>query len=226
MTIETTVANSGTDARTPARVSRRDIRSIAAYVAIAFGLAWLLAVPLWLGDGLASPLFPLIAVATMATPAAAALIVVFVVDRPTQRARTLGLWPLKPVRRLIGFAALGIFVPLALVLVALPVGALFGVYPADFVNFSGFDEYVNEQARAAGVGEVPIPVGALVAIQLVILPSAAFINLIPALGEELGWRGWLLPKLLPLGAVPAIVISTPRRRPYSAGVDGSCRSHS
>ncbi|WP_255266051.1 CPBP family glutamic-type intramembrane protease [Microbacterium hominis] len=36
---------------------------------------------------------------------------------------------------------------------------------------------------------------------------AAFINLVPALGEELGWRGWLLPKLMPLGAIPAILIS-------------------
>ena len=188
-------------------LSRRDIRSIVVFVAIAFALAWLLALPLWFGDGLASPLFPILSVATMATPAAAALIVVFFIERPQRKARTLGLWPLKPLRRLIGYAALGIFVPIALVLVALPVGALLGVYPADFVNFSGFEQFVTEQARAAGVGEVPIPLGVLIAIQLVMLPSAAFINLVPALGEELGWRGWLLPKLLPLGAVPAIVIS-------------------
>ncbi|WP_382304426.1 CPBP family intramembrane glutamic endopeptidase [Herbiconiux sp. UC225_62] len=197
----------GPDDGHPARLSRRDIRSIAVFVAIAFALAWLLALPLWFGDGLASPLFPIIAVAIMATPATAALIVVFFVERPSHRARTLGLWPLKPVRRLIGYAAWGVFVPIALVLVALPIGALFGVYPADFVNFSGFEQVITEQLRAAGVSELPIPVGTIVVIQLVMLPAAAFINLVPALGEELGWRGWLLPKLLPLGPVPAIVIS-------------------
>jgi membrane protease YdiL (CAAX protease family) len=207
--VETTTAVTGSDPEVDqgARLSRRDIRSIAVFVAIAFGLAWLVALPLWLGDGLASPLFPVIAVATMATPAIAALIVVFFVERPRQRARTLGLWPLTPVRRLIGYATLGVFVPIALVLAALPIGALFGVYPADFVNFSGFEQVISEQAGAVGVGQLPISLGVIVLIQLVTLPSAAFINLVPALGEELGWRGWLLPKLLPLGAVPAIVIS-------------------
>ncbi|PVZ96350.1 CPBP family intramembrane metalloprotease domain-containing protein [Amnibacterium flavum] len=188
-------------------MGRRDLLSIAAFVGISFALAWLVALPLWLGDGLASPVFPVVAVAMMATPAAAALIVVFFIDKPRRKARALGLWPLKPVRRFIEFSALGIFVPIVLVLIALPVGAVLGVYPADFAGFSGFEQLVTEQVRAAGVGALPLTVGALVAIQLVTLPAAAFINLIPALGEELGWRGWLLPKLMPLGAVPAIVIS-------------------
>jgi membrane protease YdiL (CAAX protease family) len=188
-------------------MSRRSIRSIVIFVAIAFGLSWLVALPLWLGDGLATPLFPLIAIAIMATPAIAALIVVFFVERPEGRARALGLWPMRPVGRLIGYSLLGIFVPIALVLVALPVGALLGVYPADFVNFSAFDQLLTDQMEAAGAPALPIPVWALVAIQMATVPLAAFINLIPALGEELGWRGWLLPKLLPLGAVPAILIS-------------------
>jgi len=200
-------STSEVDTRARTRLSGRDIRSIVIFVVIAYALAWLVALPLWFGDGLATPLFPVIAVVIMATPATAALIVVFFVDRPRQKARTLGLWPLKPVRRLIGYAALGIVVPIVLVLVALPVGALLGVYPADFLNFSGFEQLITEQTRAAGVSDLPIPLGTVVALQLLILPAAAFINLLPALGEELGWRGWLFPKLLPLGAIPAIVIS-------------------
>lgn len=196
-----------TDGAARPRLSGRDVRSIAVFVAIAFVLAWLVALPLWLGDGLASPLFPLLAVAIMATPAAAALIMVLVVDRPRQKARSLGLWPFRPARRLIGYAALGIVLPIALALVALPIGAVLGVYPADFVGFSGFEQLVTEAARTAGAGELPIPIGTLVVIQLATLPAAAFINLIPALGEELGWRGWLLPRLMPLGPVPAILIS-------------------
>ncbi|MGW5875914.1 CPBP family intramembrane glutamic endopeptidase [Nocardiopsis terrae] len=186
-------------------MSGHDLRSIGVFTALAFALAWLVALPLWLGDGLTSPLFPLVSVAMMTTPAIAALVVVFLMDKPRQKAWTLGLWPLKPARRLIGYAALGIFGSIALVLAALPIGALLGVYPADFTNFSAFQQALDEQAGAAGLGEIPIPTGALIALQLATLPLAAFINLIPALGEELGWRGWLLPKLMPLGTLPALL---------------------
>ncbi|MFD3685900.1 CPBP family intramembrane glutamic endopeptidase [Nocardiopsis sp. NPDC058631] len=188
-------------------MSRRDLRSIGVFTTLAFALAWLLALPLWFGDGLTSPWFTFVATATMTTPAIAALVVVFFVERPQQKAWTLGLWPLRPVRRLLVYAALGIFVSIALALVALPVGSLLGVYPADFTNFSAFQQLLDEQAGAAGAAEIPIPIGALIAIQLATLPAAAFINLIPALGEELGWRGWLLPKLMPLGTLPALLIS-------------------
>lgn len=185
-------------------MSSRDLRSVGVFLALAFALSWLVALPLWSGDGLASPWFPLVAIAMMATPAIAALVVVFFVERPQRKARTLGLWPLTPVRRLLGYGALGIVVSIALPLASLPVGALLGVYPADFANFSAFQQLLDEQTGAAAL---PVSTGALIAIQLATLPVAAFLNLIPALGEELGWRGWLLPKLMPLGTLPAILIS-------------------
>ena len=185
----------------------KNARSMLIFLAIAFGLSWLLALPLWLGDGLADPLFGVIAVAMMFTPAIAAIVVVFVVERPQHKARALGLWPLKPAGRFIGYLALGLTVPVALILVALPIGALLGVYPADFVTFSAFQEMLDTQLAAAGVAELPIPIGILVGLQLINVLLGAFINLIPALGEELGWRGWLLPKLMPLGTVPALALS-------------------
>ncbi|NKY97946.1 CPBP family intramembrane glutamic endopeptidase [Nocardiopsis alborubida] len=188
-------------------MSGRDLRSIGVFTALAFALAWLVALPLWFGGGLASPWFPLVATAMMMTPAIAALVVVFLVERPRQKAWTLGLWPLRPARRLLGYAALGVVVPIALVLAALPVGALLGVYPADFAGLSGFQQALAGQAGDAGAAEIPLPVGALIAIQLAALPVAAFVNLIPALGEELGWRGWLLPRLMPLGTLPALLVS-------------------
>jgi membrane protease YdiL (CAAX protease family) len=52
------------------------------------------------------------------------------------------------------------------------------------------------------------PVGLVVATQvLAALTLGPLINTIFALGEELGWRGFLLPQLLPLGQTRAILLS-------------------
>lgn len=185
----------------------RSAKSVAVFLVLAFSLSWLTALPLWLGDGLSSPFFPVIALGMMFTPAMSALLVVFFFERPAHKARALGLLPVKPAGRLIIYLILGLLVPVALVLVALPVGAWLGVYPADFATFSGFQEIIDSQIRASGAAPVQIPIEVLVALQFINVLVGAVLNLIPALGEELGWRGWLLPKLLPLGTVPALLAS-------------------
>lgn len=189
-------------------MQQRDIRSVVIFVALAFGLAWLVALPLWLGEGLSSPNFTLVSVGMMFTPTIATVIVVYLIDKPADKARTLGLWPVKPVPRFIGNMILALIIPIFLVLIALPVGSLLGVYPADFQNFSAFREILEQQLANSPVPvpELP-PIGMLVLVQLIALPVGAVLNIVPALGEELGWRGWLLPKLLPLGTIPALLIS-------------------
>lgn len=182
-------------------------KPVLAYLAIAFGLSWLFALPLWLSGGLGNPWFLVIALLIMATPAAAALLVSRFIDRPTSIPRDLGLWPIRPVRRTLGYAGLGVLLSVAIILVALPIGALLGVYPADFVHLSGFQQTIDTTLASVGASPLPVPIQLLAAAQLLNVLIGTLINTIPALGEELGWRGFLFPRLLALGPVPAILLS-------------------
>ena len=60
-----------------------------------------------------------------------------------------------------------------------------------------------------GLSETPnMNISLLIGLQIAAsFTLAPLINTIFALGEELGWRGYLLPKLLPLGQVPAMLVS-------------------
>src|SRR5690606_13655645 len=94
----------------------------------------------------------------------------------------------------------GLAAPIAIVALSLAVAIVFGWLTPDFTSFSGF-------AASLGDVEIGMSVQALVVVQLAIIPFGALLNMIPAFGEELGWRGWLLPSLMPLGTWPALLIS-------------------
>jgi membrane protease YdiL (CAAX protease family) len=67
--------------------------------------------------------------------------------------------------------------------------------------------FMQQQLEAAGT-QLPISPGVLVLIQIgQALILGPLINLIFTMGEELGWRGFLLPKLMPLGQWKALIIS-------------------
>ena len=193
----------------PERSTDRPVRvawpAVVAFVALACGLAWLVALPLWLGDGLASPLTALLLPLMMLTPAIAAIVVVFAFRVPRGgRSRFLGLWPLRPVGRFVVFLALGLVLPIAIVVVTTLVAGALGLVRLDLVGFSGFAEQI---ASTAPAGTPLPPIAALVALQLVAIPVGAVLNSVLAFGEELGWRGWLQTALLPLGTWPALLIT-------------------
>jgi len=199
----------------PAPVLRREapatpcigLGAIIAFVVLAFGLAWLVVLPLWLNGGLANPLAGLILPVMMYTPAAAVLIVLLVF-RPIPRGgrlRFLGMWPLRPAKRVVWMCVLGLFGPVVVVVASVAIAALCGWVHLDLAGFSGFTETL---AAALPAGVPMPPTGILIVSQLIAIPfAAATINAVAAFGEELGWRGFLVPALRRYGTWPALLLS-------------------
>jgi membrane protease YdiL (CAAX protease family) len=175
-------------------------KGLAAYLLIATLLAWtLFLAPLLFGPpgsqahGTAALAFWS---AAMWAPGLAALVTARWIDRKA--------WPRLGLRRLGArrFYLWAWLVPPALAIVtgiltwALGVGQLDLDFPLIQASMEG----------APGAESLPpaLIVGGQIAFSLTLAP---LINTLFALGEELGWRGYLLPGLLPLGRGRAIVLS-------------------
>ncbi len=92
--------------------------------------------------------------------------------------------------------------PIVFVILGGMVTLLLGMAELD-LSFS----MIREAMQAAPGGET-VPAGVVVALQVLsAFTLAPVINMLFTLGEELGWRGWLLPNLLPLGQRKAILLS-------------------
>lgn len=179
--------------------------AVIAFTVLACALAWLVCLPLWLGDGLAEPLSGVLLPVMMLTPTVAALIVVFAMRVPPRggRLRFLGLWPLRPAKRVVWLIVLGWLAPPIIVALTILLSAALGFVQLDFA-FSGFAAQL-ESALPPGT---PLPpVGVVVAAQIAMIPVGAILNSVFAFGEELGWRGWLVPALRPMGTWPALLLS-------------------
>ena len=200
------------------RISRVPWIAVGIFIAVSFVLAWAVALPAWLIDDDRpgyQALFTALASVMMFTPAIATLVVVFLCKVPQRgyRTRFLGMWPLRPAKRVVWFIVAAMFAPLVLTLSCLGVAASFGWLTLDLVHFSGFQQTLEGQLGAldpataeSAKASLP-PLGLLVGLQLLAIPFGAIFNSIFAFGEEIGWRGWLLPALRPLGVWPALVLS-------------------
>lgn len=179
--------------------------AVIVFVLVACALAWAVALPLWLGDGLAEPMSAVLLPVMMFTPALAVLVVTFVMHVPArgQRARFLGLWPLRPAKRVVWLMVAAWLVPPLLVGVSILVAVALGFVQLD-LTFAGF---AAELAKALPAGTPLPPVEVVVLAQLAALPVGALFNSIFAFGEEIGWRGWLVPALRPLGTWPALLLT-------------------
>lgn len=132
---------------------------IIAFIVLAVGLAWLVALPLWLGDGLAEPFAGALLAVTMHAPSLA-LLIVLVTMRPIpqgQRLRFLGMWPLRPAKRLIWMSVLGLFGPVFTVIAAMLLAVAFGWLQADFAGLSGFPRMLGQNVPVGVDRPPPMP---------------------------------------------------------------------
>ena len=155
-------------------------RAAGLYVVLSLGLAWLVALPLWWGGGLAHPAFVPIAAVVMATPAVAGLVVTFGHLRPRDPWRYLGVTG-GSVRGTVGWAVGG-----AVAAIALTGGML---------------------VLARVLGLVDLRTGPDTAGSLLLVPALTVLIGLTAVGEEIGWRGFLHTALRPLGPVRALLLN-------------------
>ena len=87
------------------------------------------------------------------------------------------------------------------------IGHLFGFFELD-MTFGGFAKIIQDMADTKGVSVSfdEVPIKTIVVMQIMTSFTGFFVNIPFAIGEELGWRGFLLPRLKPLGFWKANII--------------------
>jgi uncharacterized protein len=177
-----------------------DKKALTWYLAIAFGFSWILfTLPLafsGMGEQTVSMIRLLCWMIAMWGPGIAAIVTtLFVLKEPFG---TLGLKRFGKFRYYLA----AWFVPPVLAALAIPLSVLLGLAEYD-PEMSLLKQMVAQMPANSGI-TLEILLIVQLAQGLLLGPA---INVFATVGEEIGWRGFLLPKLLPLGQWKAILVS-------------------
>jgi len=176
-------------------------KSLTWYLIISFGLAWilfLLPIPFGSPDSTVRRTVATVCwTAAMWAPGLAALLATHFVDR--QSLKDLNLKRLGEKRAYLWAWLL----PMAIAVTAGLLTWAFGLGKLD-LEFTQIKQAMSQAPGGSAVSPILV-----VLIQAVIaLTIGPLFNTLFAVGEELGWRGYLFPKLLPLGQWRAILLTT------------------
>lgn len=176
-------------------------KSITLFLIMSFIFSWMLFLaPLTLGDDVDATAKQLAtqglwAIAMWGPGIAAIVVTLFIAKKPFSSLRLNTLGP----KRFYLWAWL---LPAALTILGGAFTLLFGIAKLD-LNFTMIR---NALSAAPGGADVP-PMVIVLSQTLLALTLGPFINVLFTMGEELGWRGFLLPHLLPLGQWKAVILS-------------------
>lgn len=166
------------------------MKNIRIYLAFSFGIAWLLCLVIWLSGGIAGTRALLLS-GCMLAPAIAVILTKLITKEGWRG------FPLRPrLRGNIRWYLLAWFGPSLLILAG--VAFYFLLHPAQFdIEMSGMLAAAQVQLAEQGIEANPTMLQASMLGQMLggIL-LAPLLNIIFCAGEEMGWRGYLLPQLL------------------------------
>ena len=149
----------------------QDLKHVIVFCTIVFAITYLLEFWLWLSGGLKAPFATVVLMGAMYIPLISAVIVVKFIEHESLRKYGISKGKLK-------YYIYSLIYPLAVIAIGLTFIVILGTTEIDF-TLSMYSARV-------------IPIYFII-INLALAP---FINFIPSLGEEYGWRGFLQQKLI------------------------------
>ncbi len=180
-----------------------DWKRVGIFIVFAFGIAWLVALVLYLTGGLTPTPYTLIllGVGYMGAPAIAHILTRLITHEGWQ-----GLYLRPNFRKGWLYWLICWIAPVAFTFLGM--GLFFALFPQYYdPTLSAVTSLMEQSAAATGETLPAMDPWVIVLSQtLTSLLAAPILNAIPILGEEFGWRAYLQPRLMPLGGRKAMVV--------------------